>query len=78
MKIPNKFMCETNKYTNYTGQQNLTFIVPRGNICNPDSTFNAEFKYVSSFFSITHGVFVTTKLNVKKCVYLHISLDNKI
>jgi hypothetical protein len=37
---------------NNTGQQNLTFFfVPRGNISNPDSTFNAEFKYVSSFSS---------------------------
>jgi hypothetical protein len=35
---------------NYTGQQNLTFFFgPRGKIFNPDSTFNAEFKYVSSF-----------------------------
>jgi hypothetical protein len=34
---------------NITGQQNLTFFVPRGKISNPDSTFNAEFKYVSSF-----------------------------
>jgi hypothetical protein len=33
-----------------TGQQNLTFFfVPRGKISNPDSTFNAELKYVSSF-----------------------------
>jgi hypothetical protein len=33
-----------------TGQQNLTFFfVPRGKMSNPDSTFNAEFKYVSSF-----------------------------
>jgi hypothetical protein len=34
---------------NYTGQQNLTLFVPRGKISNPDSIFNAEFKYVSSF-----------------------------
>jgi hypothetical protein len=33
----------------YTGQQNLTYFVPRGKISNPDSTFKAEFKYVSSF-----------------------------
>jgi hypothetical protein len=38
------------QFINYTGQQNLTFFfVPRGKISNPDSTFNAEFKYVSSF-----------------------------
>ena len=30
------------------------------------------------FFSITHSLFVRAKLIVKKCVYLHISLDNKI
>jgi hypothetical protein len=35
--------------TYFTGKQNLTFFVPRGKISNPDSTFNAEFKYVSSF-----------------------------
>jgi hypothetical protein len=38
------------RYFNYTGQQNLTFFfVPLGKISNPDSNFNAEFKYVSSF-----------------------------
>jgi hypothetical protein len=41
------YICRGN---NHTGQQNLTFFyVPRGKISNPDSTFNAEFKYVSSF-----------------------------
>jgi hypothetical protein len=67
---------------NYTAQQNLTFFVPRGKISNPDSNFNAEFKYVSSFspsptvfFGDSH---VKCEKRVKKCVYLHISLDNKI
>jgi hypothetical protein len=32
-----------------TGQQNLTFFVPRWKISNPDRTFNTELKYVSSF-----------------------------
>ena len=35
---------------NYTGQQNLTFFFgTRGKIPNPNRTFNAEFKCVSSF-----------------------------
>ena len=34
----------------YTGQQNLTFFFgTRGKISNPNRTFNAEFKCVSSF-----------------------------
>jgi hypothetical protein len=43
--------------TGYTGQQNLTFFVPRGKISNPDSTFNTEFKYVRSF-SLSPTVFL--------------------
>jgi hypothetical protein len=44
-----KLVCFRNIVDN-TGQQNLTFFfVPRGKIYNPDSTFNAEFKHVSSF-----------------------------
>ena len=36
--------------SNYTGQQNLTFFFgTRGKISNPNRTFNAEFKCVSSF-----------------------------
>jgi hypothetical protein len=42
------------------------FFVPRGKISNPDSTFNAEFKYVSSFSPSPTGFFVTAKLNVKE------------
>jgi len=35
---------------NNTGQQNLTFFFgTRGKISNPNRTFNAEFKCVSSF-----------------------------
>jgi len=35
---------------NNTGQQNLTFFFgTRGKISNPNRTFNAEFKSVSSF-----------------------------
>jgi hypothetical protein len=52
--------------SNYTGQQDLTFFVPRGNISNPDSTFNAESKYVSSFSPSPTVFFVTAKLNAKK------------
>jgi hypothetical protein len=52
---------------NNTGQQNLNFFVPRGKISNPDSTFNAEFKYVSSFSSSPTVFFVTAKLNVQYC-----------
>jgi hypothetical protein len=37
-------------FTYFTGQQNITFFfVPRGKISKPNRTFNAEFKYVSSF-----------------------------
>src|SRR5215475_11366252 len=36
-------------FTYFTGQQNLTFFGPRGKISNPNRTFNAEFKCVSSF-----------------------------
>jgi hypothetical protein len=52
--------------TYFTGKQNLTFFGPRGKISNPDSTFNAEFKYVSSFSPSPAVFFVTAKLNVKK------------
>jgi hypothetical protein len=50
----------------YAGQQNLTFFFgARGKISVPKGTFNAEFKYVSSF-SPSHTVcFVTVKLNVQ-------------
>jgi hypothetical protein len=50
----------------YTGQQNLTFFfVPRGKISNPDSTFIAEFKYVSRFSPLPTVFFVTAKLNAQ-------------
>jgi hypothetical protein len=39
----------------YTGQQNLTFFLSHEETYLILTTFNAEFKYVSSFFSITHG-----------------------
>jgi hypothetical protein len=36
--------------TNYTAQQNVTFFFgPRGKVSNPNRTFNADFKCVSSF-----------------------------
>jgi hypothetical protein len=47
------------------------FFVPRGKISNPDSTFNAEFKYVRSFSPSPTVYFVTVKLNVKN-VYIYI------
>jgi hypothetical protein len=53
-------------FTYFIGQQNLAFFGTRRKISVPNRTFNAEFKYVSSFFSITHGFFVTANLNVKK------------
>jgi len=34
---------------NNTGQQHLNFFGTQGKIFNPNRTFNAEFKYVSSF-----------------------------
>jgi hypothetical protein len=37
------------------------FFVPRGKISNPDSTFNAEFKYVSSFSPSPTVFFATAK-----------------
>jgi hypothetical protein len=50
--------------TDYTGQKNLTFFVPRGKISNPDSTFNAEFKHLSSFSPSPTVFFVTAKLTL--------------
>jgi hypothetical protein len=37
----------------------------RGELSTPNRTFNAEFKYVSGFFSITHSFLVTAKLYVQ-------------
>jgi hypothetical protein len=45
------------------------FFVPRGKISNPDSTFNTEFKYVSSFSPSPTVFFVTARWNVEKSVY---------
>ena len=44
-------LCVENSYDiNNTGQQNLTFFFgTRGKMSNPNRTFNAEFKCVSSF-----------------------------
>jgi len=37
--------------SDYTGQKNVTFFFgTRGKISNPNRTFNAEFKCVSSFY----------------------------
>jgi hypothetical protein len=41
------------------------FFVPRGKISNPDSTFNAEFKYVSSF-SPSPTVFCDSQVKCEK------------
>jgi hypothetical protein len=65
-----------------TGQQNLTFLFLAhvGKISIPNRTFNAEFKYVSSFSPPT-VFFVTAKLSVKEmCVftyYIHYSPNLK-
>jgi hypothetical protein len=37
------------------------FFVPRGKICNPDGTFNTEFKYASSFSPSPTVFFVTAR-----------------
>jgi hypothetical protein len=42
------------------------FFVPRAKIPNPDSTFDAEFKYVSICSPSLTVFIVTAKLNVKK------------
>ena len=60
------------------GNKISLFFVPRGKISNPDRAFNAEFKYVSSFSPSPTVFFVTAERSVKKCVFLHISLGNKI
>ena len=63
---------------NYTGQQNLTIFLAHEEkylILVELLKLNSNVQVV---FSITHSLFVTAKLIVKKCVYLHISLDNKI
>jgi hypothetical protein len=56
----------------YTGQENLTFFfVPRGKISNPDGTFNAEFKYVSSFSPST-TVFCDSQVKWEKmCIFTY-------
>jgi uncharacterized membrane protein len=46
-------------------ENKIYFFVPRGKISNPDSTFNAEFKYVSSFSPSPTVFFVRAKLNVQ-------------
>jgi hypothetical protein len=53
-------------FTYFTGKQNLTFFGTRRKISVPNRTFNAKFKYMSSFSSIAHGFFVTAKLNVNE------------
>jgi hypothetical protein len=50
--------------TYFTGQQIKLYFGTWGKISVPNRTFNTEFKYVSSF-SLTHGFFVTAKLNVQ-------------
>jgi hypothetical protein len=50
-------------FTFFTGQQNLTFWRGR-KLSVPNITFNAEFKYLSSF-SPSPSFFVTAKLNVQ-------------
>ena len=54
---------------NYTEEQQFNFFGTRGKISNPNRTFNAEFKYLSSF-SPSPTVFVTAKLSVKEmCIF---------
>jgi hypothetical protein len=65
-------------FTYFTGQENLTFFGTQGKISVPNRSFNAEFKYVSSFTSSSTDFCDSQEKRVKKCVYLHISLDNKI
>jgi putative transposon-encoded protein len=50
----------------------FNFFGTRGKISVPNRPFNAEFKYVRRFFFITHGFFLTAKLNVKKkCIFTY-------
>jgi hypothetical protein len=44
-------------FTYFTGKQNLTFFFGTWRkISVPNGTFNAEFKYVSSFFSLEKSI----------------------
>jgi hypothetical protein len=52
-------------FTYFTGQQNLTFFATRGKLSVPNRTFNAEFKYVSSFSPSPVVFFATANLNVQ-------------
>jgi hypothetical protein len=47
------------------------FFVPRGKISNPDSTFNTEFKYVTSF-SPSPTIFCDSQVKWGKNVYIYI------
>jgi len=55
-----------------SGQQNLTFFFgTQGKISNPNRTFNAEFKYVSSF-SPSPTVFCDNQVKCERNVYIYI------
>jgi hypothetical protein len=60
-------------YADNTGQQNLTvFFVPRGKISNSDRTFNAQFKYVSSFSPSPTVFFCDSQVKCEKmCIFTY-------
>jgi len=57
---------------NNTGQQNLTFFGTQGKISNPNRTFNAEFKYVSSFSASPMVSFCDSQVKCERNVYIYI------
>jgi hypothetical protein len=56
----------------HTAQHNLTFFGPQGKISNPDRTFNAEFKYVSSFSQSPTVFFCDSQVKCEKmCIFIY-------
>jgi len=53
------------KHLNYTGQQNLTFFVPRTSKDELSSTFYAEFRYVHRIFISGRVSKIQRNLNVQ-------------
>jgi hypothetical protein len=62
----------------YTGQQNLTFFGTRRKISVPNRTFNAEFKYVSSF-SPSPTFFCHSQVKCEKmCIFTYFTGQQKL
>ena len=64
------------EWNNYTGQQNLTFFVPRNSIGEISSTFYAEFRYVYRIFLSDRVSKIQRNLNVQNSTFT-CSLDRQ-